>query len=111
MTANALTESVLKYLNIKGFLAWRQNNGGIYDPTKKVFRANSSYRGVSDIIAIEPKTGRFWGIEIKIGKDKQSVFQTVFQKDVEKRNGKYLVVKSLDDIIKSVDESIRTEIR
>lgn len=101
--ANTLTESVLRYLNLKGFYAWRQNNGGVYDPVKKVFRSNSIHKGVSDIIAIEPKTGRFWGVEIKIDKDEQSIFQKQFQKDVEKRGGKYIAVKVLDDIIKEVD--------
>ena len=57
---------------------------------------------MSDVIAIEPKTGRFWGIEIKVGKDRQSFEQQCFETDVKKRGGVYLIVKSLDDLIAAV---------
>jgi hypothetical protein len=52
-SANALTKHALKILDLKGFKVWRQNNGGVYDPTKKVFRANSSTPGISSLLSDE----------------------------------------------------------
>ena len=53
--ANQLTVQTLKALSLKGYHVWRQNNGGVYDPVKKVFRRNSSTPGVSDIIGFHKK--------------------------------------------------------
>jgi hypothetical protein len=71
-SANALTQQVLRVLGLKGFKVWRQNNGGIYDPVKKVFRANSSTLGISDVIGFHKRTGLIIACEIKVGRDKLS---------------------------------------
>lgn len=102
VSTNDLTTQVVNHLNMLGFLAWRQNNAAIFDPTKKTFRSNSSKKGVADILAVEPQTGRFWAIEIKTGKDKQSDEQKLFQFDVVKRKGVYLVVRCFDDILEGL---------
>jgi hypothetical protein len=80
--ANALTAAVIELLQLRGFRAWRQNNGGVWDPTRQVFRANSSTPGISDVLAYHLKTGRFAAVEIKVGSDKLSDAQTAFLSDV-----------------------------
>lgn len=42
-------------------------------------------------------SGRFLGIEIKRGKEKQSEFQKAREIEIKNRNGIYLVVRSLEE--------------
>ena len=58
-STNELTQSVIKYMTVRGFKVWRQNNGGVYDPTKRVFRKNSSTPGISDVIGFRKKDALF----------------------------------------------------
>jgi hypothetical protein len=96
--ANQLTVQTLKALSLNGYHVWRQNNGGVYDPVKKVFRRNSSTPGVSDIIGFHKKTGVFVAVEIKAGKDKLSPYQERFLADVKKAGGVAMVVRNMDDV-------------
>lgn len=98
VSANTLTKHALKILDLKGYQVWRQNNGGVYDPTLKVFRANSSTPGISDIIGFHRKTGRFLACEIKAGKDRLSPEQELFLESVKKAGGVAIVIRTMDDI-------------
>lgn len=100
ITANALTKHTIRLLDLKGFNVWRQNNGGVYDPTNKVFRRNSSTPGISDIIGYHKKTGKFIAVEIKIGKDKLSPYQEQFLSGVNKAGGIGVVIKDMDELEK-----------
>lgn len=99
-SANNLTKQAIRILDLKGYNCWRQNNGGIFDPTKKVFRANSSTPGISDIIGYHRRTGQFLAVEIKSGKDKLTDEQKLFLENVEKAGGLALVIRTTDDILK-----------
>lgn len=96
--ANALTKQVIKILWIKGWQVWRQNNAAIYDPTKNIFRSNSTIKGISDIIGFNKKDARFIAIEIKVGRDKLSVEQKLFLEYVNKAGGVGLEVRKIEDI-------------
>lgn len=96
VNTNALTNTIIKYLNLKGYFAFRVNNMGVWDSKKNSYRANATMKGISDIIAIV--NGEFWGIEVK-NKDKQSINQMYFQERVENAGGKYIIARSLDDVI------------
>lgn len=85
-------------LSLIGFHVWRQNNGGVWDPVKKVFRANSSTPGVSDVIGFHRETGIFIAAEIKAGKDKLSSAQEEFLDSVRKAGGAALVIRTTQDI-------------
>ena len=97
-TANALTKHALKALDHIGYNVWRQNNGGIYDPSKKIFRQNSSTPGVSDILGYHKKTGVILAAEIKAGKDRLSEYQKRFLEGIEKAGGVAMVIRTMDDI-------------
>jgi hypothetical protein len=97
-SANDLTKNALRILDLKGYHVWRQNNGGVYDPTLKVFRANSSTRGVSDILGFHRKTGQFLACEVKAGKDQLRPEQELFLENVKKAGGLALVIRTNDDI-------------
>jgi len=95
---NALTKYTLRVLDLKGFNAWRQNNGGVYDPKLQKFRKNSSTPGVSDIIGYHRKTGKFIACEIKFGEDDLSLDQERFLSGVERAGGIALVIRTSEDL-------------
>jgi len=94
---NKLTQYTIMVLRLSGFNVWRQNNAAVYDPTKKVYRRNSSTPGIPDIIGYKKDTGVFVGVEIKVGKDKLSKEQVNFANDLQRNGGWYWVVKTFDD--------------
>lgn len=98
ITANALTQQAIKVLSLCGFHVWRQNNGGIYDAKIGGYRRNSSTPGISDIIGLHKKTGKFIACEIKVGKDKLSPFQERFLEVVKKSGGVAMVIKTTDEL-------------
>ena len=95
---NALTREAIRIFTMCGFECWRQNNGGVYDPTKKVFRANSSTPGISDIIGYHRKTGIILAIEIKTGRDKLTPYQIRFLQSIKNAGGYAYVVRTLGDL-------------
>lgn len=94
---NSLTKYTLRILDLSGFYVWRQNNGGVYDPIKQVFRRNSSTPGISDILGFDKKTGKIIAVEIKTGKDVLSPYQERFLNDVSKAGGYSFVVNTFED--------------
>ena len=90
---------ICDYLAIKGYFFWRTNTTGLYDPTKKVFRAMPKYgiKGVSDIILI--LKGKFIGLEVKRPKGVQSPDQMSFEYKLIKNGGEYHLVHSLQEVI------------
>ena len=98
MKTNALTQQAIRIFSLCGFECWRQNNSAVYDPTKKVFRANSSTPGISDIMGYHKQTGRILAVEIKTGRDKLSPFQERFLSGIEKAGGFAFVIKTVDDL-------------
>jgi hypothetical protein len=97
-TANELTKHTIKVLDTCGFEVWRQNNGGVFDPTKKVFRRNSATKGIPDVIGYHRKTGVFVCAEIKAGKDRLSEEQKLFLSNVIKAGGNAFTIRTIDDI-------------
>lgn len=75
---NSLTQAIIQLLVLHGFRAWRQNNAAVYDPTRKVFRANSATPGISDVLGYHRSSGIFCAVEVKTGSDKLSPEQTEF---------------------------------
>jgi hypothetical protein len=93
--------TILHYLQIKGYVYWRVNNTGVFDPTRKVFRkmaAHSRY-GVADIFVI--KAGVSYFIEVKGTKGYMSPDQKTFRDDVTREGGIFILAKSLDDVMKA----------
>lgn len=108
--SNDLTKAIIKYLNIAGFLTWRNNTAGVYDPNRKVFRRNAALKkGVSDILGVIPGSGRLLAIEVKIGADKLSQDQYIFLNDVRERNGSAFVAKTYDGFLESLKEHLTEE--
>lgn len=95
---NALTKEALRVFDMCGFECWRQNNAAVWDPTKRVFRANSSTPGISDIIGYHRKTGCILAVEIKTGADRLSAAQSLFLNGITKAGGHAYIVKCVEDL-------------
>lgn len=77
----------------------RQNNGGIYDQKRGVFRTPNGpgYKhGAPDIVACIG--GRYVAIEVKSATGRPSDHQNAFRYGLVKAGGAYVVVRSVDDV-------------
>ena len=67
--------------------------------------------GVSDMILLKPNSRHgYLCIEKKTKKGKQSAEQKVFQQEVEKHGGKYVIVRSLDEFIEKLESYLNGEL-
>ena len=103
---NALTTSIIRYLNASGYKVWRNNTSGVFDPVRKVFRRNPALlKGVPDIIGYrKPDKSHFFPIpifvEVKTGRDKLSPHQQIFAEDAIKHRCIYMCVRTWDEFEK-----------
>ena len=108
-SANALTRSVLAFINMSGYQAERINTTGMYRQGAKLkvgegtrqmpgkWTKGTGTKGSADISATI--NGRSVKLEIKYGKDRQSDDQIRYQEMIEKAGGVYLIVNNFDDFI------------
>ena len=87
-----LQTEILEWLLWSGYFAWRNNN--LAAPGRK-FRG---LYGTPDIVGILPN-GLFLGIEVKSSRGIQSPHQKVFQEKSTQLGGKYILARSLQDVI------------
>ena len=77
------------YLEIKGWFVFH------------LLQGLGCYPGLTDIVAI--KDGRVLFIEYKKpSRGKQTEKQKIFQADIERAGGEYILVKSLEDLIEAI---------
>jgi hypothetical protein len=100
-TANDLTKTIIwDMYHVREGVAYRINNGAVFDRKKGVYRKGVQRRGIPDIIGIID--GRFIGIEVKIGKDRQSADQKEIEKEIGDAGGVYFIAKSYDDYLEKI---------
>jgi hypothetical protein len=93
---------VLDLLHLRGVFAWRNHTTGIWDPARKVFRANVGLRGVSDVIGVL-SGGRFLAVECKGPRGRLTDEQTVFLDNVVKAGGVALVIRDVKELERELD--------
>ena len=103
-TANDLNNAVVKYLSLKGYKVWRQNNVGVYDEKLGEYRKFTGEPGVSDVIGWNKKNGVWIAVEGKAGDDQLSPDQINFLHALNKSGGLGIVARSLDDVIKIIEK-------
>lgn len=118
-SANDLTTAILAYFDLKGVKAWRQKSEGRYlrpeyqhnvlghriETSKgKFIPGSKASKGIGDIAAILPRSGKFLSVEVKFGKDRQSEDQIAFQKSVEESGAIYLLAKNWDGFIVEISK-------
>ena len=102
-SANELTKSVIwDFVNVRGGAAYRINNGAVYDAKRKAYRKGSVRKGVPDIIGV--LDGRFFGIEIKYGRDKQSADQRTVELEIQSAGGTYFIAKTYEDYLNKIND-------
>ena len=92
ITENDVKKVVKDYLTIKGWFHFH------------VLQGLGAYKGIPDIIAI--KGGQVLFIEVKKPTGKQSQYQKEFQADIEAHDGNYLLVKSVEDLLKGIKNAV-----
>jgi len=96
-TANQLTQAILKWLQLNGHYCSRIQSQGQYQPGKGIWTRSTVKRGIGDVMAIV--SGKTIMIEVKVGQDKQSKWQTETQKEVEQSGGLYFIAKEFDSFL------------
>lgn len=98
-----LVAACIEYLNLHGHFVWRNNTGLFKNFYKTKFGeqrisvARAGMIGSPDIIGVH-KDGRFLGVECKVGRNKLSPHQLLFQREIRERGGISIIAYSLDDL-------------
>ena len=93
----AVKNACYQYMTHKRIFYWQINNKGYFHPVRKVFIKPPNFTpGVSDCMALI--NGTLYAIEFKAAGKGQSKGQNEFQARIEAHGGKYLVVRSVDDL-------------
>jgi hypothetical protein len=112
-TANGLTSCIIEYLNLlDGCHAERiSNEGRTIDTRKTITNVVGQVRQIGSIKRIKScmqlgtadisatVLGRSVKLEVKIGKDRQSEAQRIYQKQIEDARGYYKIVKDFQDFL------------
>jgi hypothetical protein len=116
-TANGLTKCIIEFLQLSNHQAERINTMGrpidnrkqvtdVIGRTKTIgsmtWGKSTATKGSADISATIK--GRSVKIEVKIGADRQSQDQKIYQENIEKSGGQYWIAKNFDDFIKKYDD-------
>ena len=95
-----VVNACLQYLQLKDIFHYRSNSGAMvseYKGKKRFMRFGA--KGSPDIVAVV--RGQYWGIECKSSSGKISEDQLVFAAALERAGGRYLVCRSVEDLMKA----------
>ena len=83
------------YPDLRGCL-WRVENERKRNKYEQMIaKSTGLVSGVADLNMIY--AGRFYGIELKVGDNKQSKSQIQWQKTIQKQGGSYIVIRNLEE--------------
>ena len=107
MSATATTHSIVRYLNLNGFVTWSVYNGAVFDRVKDLYRKNPlKKKGVFDICGFRISDGKHLEVEVKHNKDVMSIHQIRHFQDLKRSGAINFVVKSFDDFLKQFQHEI-----
>lgn len=101
-TEKATQAACLDLLAAKRIFHYRQNSGGAMVAGNHFMRFGTP--GAPDIVAVIG--GQYIGIEVKDLKAKQNANQIKFQESLEKAGGRYLLVRTIDDLIQFLEKPV-----
>ena len=102
-SASSLTQSIICYLNMSGFVVWRNNTVGIWDAKKQIYRKNKAEKkGISDIIGFRKSDGKHIDVEVKAGSDKMSVHQLLHHDQLKTGHCISIVAKNFDQFLTEI---------
>lgn len=94
-----IQKSILDYLKLKQVLCFKHRNVGIKKPDGSFIPLAFGEKGISDIIGVLPKSGRFLAIEVKRPGQHPSQNQLDFIASVNGARGFAFWADSLDTVI------------
>lgn len=100
MRESELQKSCIDYLGYKGIFSYKINNVGIKKPDGSYIPSQT--KGLPDLVI--HRNGRVEYIEFKSEKGRLSEWQEVFRKQCEKDGIVYNVIRSLDELIKIMED-------
>jgi hypothetical protein len=95
----AVQRAILIFLRVRGCLVAVTDAGAAYRAGS--FGADTVPPGWPDITGVMPD-GRFIGVECKAQGGRQSPVQKVMEEAIRKRNGIYILARSVDDVEKGL---------
>lgn len=107
MNETQLVKQCLEWLLRSGYWSWRNNTGAV----KAAYKGKSRMvfygkKGSGDIQGyMADFTGRGFWVECKVGKNKQTAEQQIFERGVIYHNGVYILAYSLDEMIDKLKEA------
>lgn len=95
----SITQSIISTINSGIGCAFRNNTVGVYDAKTKRYRRSKdrSAVGTADVVACV--AGKYYEIEVKAGRDRQSDDQKEHQQKVTKAGGTYIVIRTTDEFL------------
>lgn len=94
MKEKDVQKAILDYLGYKKIFHYRNNSGAFKTERGGFYRFGAT--GSPDIVCCV--RGRYVGIECKAPKGRQSPNQKIFQENLEKAGGLYILAKSIEDV-------------
>jgi hypothetical protein len=89
---NSLTKAIENFVLLKGGFVARINVSGFYREGLGYVKSGSTV-GMSDLVICQ--NGRYLSVEVKFGKDTQSIEQKAVEAKIVAAGGSYFVAKSL----------------
>ncbi len=97
-----IQKAIAEYLKVRGVLAFRMNTGGMFGEHKgKRWAVRFGTPGMADILAFPQGKPPLW-IEVKSAEGTQSTFQRGFEMMVTRENHRYIVARSIEDVMKEL---------
>ena len=90
-TANGLTACIVTYITLRGGFASRMNTGGTWRKDLGKYTPSGAKRGISDIIATYKGVSLM--VEVKIARDKMSIFQERVKAEHEAAGGRWFTAR------------------
>ena len=105
-TETNLVRACLELLRLRGILSWRQNTAGIRrrDRAGREFWAAPALRGVADILAVAPGSGKLVAIEVKRPGGKPTPDQVAFLDSVNVAGGIGMVIRDVGALAALLDQ-------
>ena len=100
MKESEIQKQILDFLESKGFIVTKVNNG-THAVRGGYIRSRNSNKGMADIIGISP-CGRFIACEVKKSGGVASEAQVAFSDEINKRGGVSMIVESLGEVVQKL---------
>lgn len=96
-----VTLAITQYLNLRGHVFKRNQSGMTFikGPMGKTRAIRMGEKGWPDLIGLEKGTGRFFGIEVKAGKNKATPEQEAMLHKIRFNKGIAVLAYSVDEVV------------